>query len=118
MNLLSNFPETHNARPQQIDLIQQIDRAFASGKKFVICCAPTGSGKSFLSKTLANASKKPSATFVDLVESNTAFKQDQFGDYSYKDECAQEPAFGALALTITKNLQDQYHELFDDAAIM
>ena len=118
MNLLSNFPETHDARPQQIDLLQQIDRAFASGKKFVICCAPTGSGKSFLSKTLANASKSPSATFVDLVESHAAFKQDQFGDYAHKDECMKEPAFGALALTITKNLQDQYHELFDDAAIM
>jgi ATP-dependent DNA helicase DinG len=118
VNLLSNFPESHNARPQQIDLLQQIDRAFSSGKKFVICCAPTGSGKSFLSKTLANASKNPTSTYVDLVESNTAFKQDQFGEYSYKDECAQEPAFGALALTITKNLQDQYRELFDDAAVM
>ena len=118
MNLLSNFPETHDARPQQIDLLQQIDRAFASGKKFVICCAPTGSGKSFLSKTLANASKSPTTTFVDLVQSNEAFKQDQFGDYTHKDECMKEPAFGALALTITKNLQDQYHELFDDAAIM
>ena len=118
MNLLSNFPETHDARPQQIDLLQQIDRAFASGKKFVICCAPTGSGKSFLSKTLANASKNPSASFVDLVESNAAFKQDQFGDYTHEDDCAKEPAFGALALTITKNLQDQYRELFEDAAVM
>lgn len=101
-----------------MDLLQQIDRAYASGKKFVICCAPTGSGKSFLSKTLGNASNKPSQSFVDLIESNEAFKQDQFGDFVAKRDCEDEPTFGAFALTITKSLQDQYHELFEDTAVV
>ena len=39
----------------------------------VLVAAPTGSGKSFLSKTLANASSNPSQAFIDLVESNEAF---------------------------------------------
>lgn len=118
MNLLDYFPETFEPQTQQVDLLQQIDRAYASGKKFVICCAPTGSGKSFLSKTLGNASNKPSQTFVDLIESNEAFKQDQFGDFVSKRDCEDEPTFGAFALTITKSLQDQYHELFEDTAVV
>jgi len=118
VNLLSYFPDTYEPQSQQVDLIQQIDRAFALGKKFVVCCAPTGSGKSFLSKTLANASSEPSKTFVELVESNEAFKQDQFGDFVAKQECEDESAFGAFALTITKNLQDQYQELFEDTAVL
>lgn len=118
MNLLDYFPETFEPQSQQIDLLQQIDHAYASGKKFVICCAPTGSGKSFLSKTLGNISSKPSQTFVDLIESNEAFKQDQFGDFVAKRDCEDEPTFGAFALTITKSLQDQYRELFEDTAVV
>lgn len=118
MNLLSHFPDAFEPQSQQIELLKQIDQAFASGRKFVICCAPTGSGKSFLSKTLANASNSPTPTYVDLIESNEAFKQDQFGDFVNKQECAEQAAFGAFALTITKSLQDQYRELFDDAAVV
>ena len=117
MNLLTNFPQGFEPTTQQVDLLQQIDRAFASGKKFVICCAPTGSGKSFLSKTLANSAHDPSAEFVRLIESYDAFRQDQYGDFTHREECEKQPAFGAFALTITKNLQDQYQQLFDDTGV-
>lgn len=118
MNLLTNFPADRDPRTSQIHLLDKIGRAFKSGKKFVIACAPTGSGKSFLSKTLANASKSPSNDYVDLINSHAAFKQDQFGDFVNADECESQPVFGTFALTITKGLQDQYQEQFDDTGIL
>ena len=118
MNLLNNFPVDRDPRSTQIHLLDKIGRAFKSGKKFVIACAPTGSGKSFLSKTLANASKAPSADYVDLINSNAAFKQDQFGDFVDADKCLSQPGFGAFALTITKGLQDQYSDQFEDTGVL
>lgn len=118
MNLLDYFPEDVQPYDQQIELIKSIDRAFSSGKKYVICCAPTGSGKSFLAKTLANKSSSPSQEFVDSIESNSAFEQDQYGDFLNADNCDQQPPFGAFALTISKNLQDQYKELFNDGDVL
>jgi Rad3-related DNA helicase len=118
MALIDYFPyEGGKFEPskEQVDLIESIDSAFNSGYKFVICCAPTGSGKSFLSKTLANFSGEVTEKFRTLVESYNAFRADQYGEYFKADECRDEPAFGAFALTITKGLQDQYTNSFEDA---
>jgi hypothetical protein len=43
---------------------------------------------------------------------------DNVGNYINEPECLDEPASGAFALTITKSLQDQYLELFDDSIVM
>ena len=112
ISFISQFPVNFIPSGLQVDIINKIDRAFSSGKKFVICCAPTGSGKSFIAKTLANASHPPSDTFSQLIRNYDAYKMDFDGNYSYEQECRDEPAFGTLALTITKSLQDQYQELF------
>lgn len=114
MSLLNYFPDNFNPSNQQVDLLTQIDKAFNEGHKFVICCAPTGSGKSFLSKTLSNESKEPSESFRLLIESYDAFRVDQYGDYTKEEDCLNEESFGAFALTITKSLQDQYTNLFED----
>ena len=114
MSLQQYFPSSFIPRNQQLDLIDKIESAFKS-KKFVICCAPTGTGKSFLSATLSNSSKQCSSTFKNLIESYDAFKSDGCGDYLYKDECMNEPSFGAFTLTITKNLQDQYTDIFSNS---
>ena len=42
---VSNFPEKYKPDPHQVSLLNKLEKAFAGGKKFVICCAPTGSGK-------------------------------------------------------------------------
>ena len=115
MSLLDYFPSQFNPLTQQVELINKIDEAFNDGYKFVICCAPTGSGKSFLSKTLANKSSEPSQQFKDLVENGSAFRLDTYGNYTKEEECLDEKPFGAFALTITKSLQDQYTELFEDS---
>jgi Rad3-related DNA helicase len=111
-SFISQFPSDFTPSKLQVNLINKIDKAFSSGKKFVVCCAPTGSGKSFLAKTLANTSSLPSETFEQLIRSYDAYKVDFVGNYSFEKECKEEPAFGTFALTITKSLQDQYQDLF------
>lgn len=102
--LISNFPTGISPRAAQIELIEQIEKAFEE-YDFVICSAPTGTGKSFLSKTLGNASKDIDSDFIDDITSYKAYRQDY-------DEVW--PNQGAAVLTITKALQDQYTTLFDD----
>jgi Rad3-related DNA helicase len=116
-NYLSKFPEGFEPLPQQIRLIKEIEEAFKTNK-FVICSAPTGSGKSFISKTLGNNANECSPKFFDLINSYRAFKQDAVGSYTYEEDCLKEKPFGAMALTITKSLQDQYHKLFQDAYLL
>lgn len=118
VSLISQFPVSFTPSKLQIDVINRIEKAFSTGKKFVICCAPTGSGKSFIAKTLANASTAPSKIFEQLIRSYDAYKMDFDGNYSYEQECRDEPAFGTFALTITKSLQDQYQELFTDTNLL
>ena len=115
---LTKFPDGYNPSTQQIELIKRVEDAFAKGYKFVICSAPTGSGKSFLSKTLGNVSNECSAEFKDLVTSYKAFKQDYAGNYTHEVECLDQPSSGAFVLTITKALQDQYNKLFDDTSLL
>ena len=115
---LNKFPNGYNPSKQRVKLIKEIEHAYNQGYKYVICSAPTGSGKSFISKTLANVSNDPSSNFRHLIETYEAFKMDNVGNYTNEIECLDEDPSGAFALTITKSLQDQYKDLFDDSAIM
>lgn len=117
-SLLSKFPDTFTPNKQQIKLLRNIEQAFEDGYKFVVCSAPTGSGKSFVSKTLGNDSRSPSKDFVDLVNTYQVFKRSQTGDYQHADEIGEQKPFGAFALTITKALQDQYKELFSEVDVL
>jgi len=115
--LLQHFPEGYTPNPSQVKLLKSIDEAFDTGSKFVICNAPTGSGKSFVSKTLGNVADDSPDEFRELVTSYAAYKRNQ-GGYKYQEECDDTAPFGCTALTITKALQDQYKELFDDTAVV
>lgn len=115
---LNHFPKEYSPSPQQIKLIKSVENAFNKGKKFVIACAPTGSGKSFLSKTISGLGQKPSAEFINLIKSYSAYKQDYTGNYISEVECMSQPPFGTFALTITKSLQDQYLSLFPDTDLL
>jgi Rad3-related DNA helicase len=114
--LLSKFPEPFTPNKSQVKLIRSIEQAFDEGYKFVVCSAPTGSGKSFISKTLGNNSLDPSEEFVDLVNSYQIYKHNNMG--GYQNEAEDEKPFGAFALTITKALQDQYKDLFNDVDVL
>lgn len=115
--LISYFPSDYEPSTGQVNIIKKVDECFSSNYKFCIVSAPTGTGKSFLSLTLSNASNDASAKFAELINSYEAYKQDIFGNYVNQVECENEPPFGAFTLTITKNLQDQYRDLFKQVNI-
>lgn len=114
MGLIDCFPETYSPSTSQRSIITQIEKAFDSGYKFVICNAPTGSGKSFISKTLGNSAICCKKNFQDEVNSYNIFKKDRYNQYSTDVE----DTFGAFVLTITKSLQDQYKSLFSDLDVL
>lgn len=116
-NLVSSFPSSYNPTDQQTSLLDKIEKAFVDNK-FVICCAPTGSGKSFLSKTIGNYSNECSPEFKELITSYDAFKQTYDGSYEFEADCMIEEPFGSFVLTITKSLQDQYQKLFNEDPIL
>lgn len=116
-SLLTKFPPGYTPNESQSKILRRVHEAFKT-HKFVVVNAPTGAGKSFISKTLGNNASQPSDKFVDLITTNKALKRSHLGGYAHADECMDEPAFGAYALTITKALQDQYKQLFTDTAVM
>ena len=108
MSLMDNFPGTPRGVQEQV--INKIEEAFAEeGKKFVICQAPTGSGKSFLGATVAlstsSCDRKHSRTHITP---KSHFRSDV-------DDVAK---FGGYILTTTKQLQDQYHEFFPNCSVL
>jgi ATP-dependent DNA helicase DinG len=115
--LLEHFPQGYNPTDVQEEILIDVERALNSNAKFVILNAPTGSGKSFISKTLANTSSRPSSTYEKLVLSYDIYKMNGYG-YVYQNEIDREPVFGSAVLTITKALQDQYLNTFKDTAVL
>ena len=115
---LSKFPYGYNPSDAQVKLIKEIEKAFNDGYRFVIASAPTGTGKSFVPRTLGNVSARPTPAFKSLINSYAAYAQDFAGNYTNEAECLSEPSFGTFALTITKQLQDQYKKLFDDIDVL
>lgn len=116
--LINSFPSGYDPNPTQVKLLKNIEQAFTDGYKFVICNAPTGSGKSMVSKTMGNVAEQCTKEYRDIVTSYLAYKRTQGGNYAYEDECNEEKSFGCTALTITKALQDQYKELFNDVEVL
>ena len=116
--LLKSFPDKYTPNSAQVKLLKNIDQAFTDGYKFVVCNAPTGSGKSFISKTIGNVSKQPTKEFREIVTNYLAYRRAHGGGYAYEDDCNSEESFGCTALTITKALQDQYKDLFNDVKVL
>lgn len=107
--LEQNFPEGFKPNEPQEVILDGIAQAMARKKKFIIINAPTGSGKSFIAKTLANYSRKPDDEFVGMLSNSCRWgNMAQHGEYS----------FGAAILTCTKSLQDQYSDLFKDGCVL
>ena len=109
--LLEYFPTGYKPRPQQTKGLLQIEEAIAKGTKVIVIEAPTGSGKSFISKTLGNAANEAHPEYRNMVFNYHAYDKDIGSSLS------RFPAHGCFALTTTKALQNQYKTLFNDAAV-
>lgn len=116
INLDLHFPKPFSPTDAQSKVLNEISNALAK-HKFVICCAPTGSGKSMIAKTACNASNEPSERFKQLVKSYQVYAKDM-GEYIHAEECMNMSPFGGAVLTVTKSLQDQYERLFDDSKVL
>tara|TARA_E500000318_G_scaffold86973_2_gene83785 strand:+ start:2360 stop:4039 length:1680 start_codon:yes stop_codon:yes gene_type:complete len=109
--MIKYFPEGESPRPKQRSILESIESSFFNKKKFLIIQAPTGSGKSYIAKTIANAARKSSDSYNELVDSGKIYSS------QYISETLSEKTHGCYALTITKTLQDEYTEKFTDTAI-
>jgi len=108
VRLANFFPEGFNPTKIQSETLDKIQDTFETTDN-IILTAPTGTGKSFLGHTLANMSREIDNVKLDDIETYRAFDVDHHGQYVNEH---YEP-HGALALTITKSLQDQYKDLFN-----
>lgn len=108
--LYISFPPNFIPNEAQEIILDGIQKALLENKKFIIINAPTGTGKSFIAKTLANYSDSPSEGFVKAVNSYMIYDKDA----SLTDE--DRKPFGAAILTVTKSLQDQYINMFPDGS--
>lgn len=111
-NLVLNFPSGFDPRDQQVEALNAIEKAFENKKKFIVIQAPTGIGKSFISKALGNAARDVPVEFERIVKNYSVY-----GDEG-AELVSQFPSFGCYALTITKSLQDQYRNTFDDTGVL
>jgi len=111
-NLILKFPEGFQPRDKQAYALNEIEKAFNNGKKFVIVHADTGAGKTHIAKTLGNAAKDVPSDFVNYVTRYSIFGEN--GDQLM----ANFKSFGCYALTITKSLQDQYQNTFNDSGLL
>jgi len=70
--LLDNFPKDKNPRDGQIQILKELDIVINSGYKKIIISAPTGIGKSYIAKTIANSKD------TSFIVTSTKQLQDQY----------------------------------------
>jgi ATP-dependent DNA helicase DinG len=109
MSLMDHFPGT--PRGEQENVINRIEEAFyEEDKKFVICQAPTGSGKSHLGATLSRSTSNcPRVLMKTDVTPKSHHRKIQHENIE---------KFGSYILTTSKQLQDQYLELFPECKVL
>lgn len=112
--LLEFFPKNSEPRKQQIQALNRIEKCFNTGKKIVIGCLPTGSGKSHIGLAVANSATKMSSRLKGLIDDYSIYKKNKNGDYIHANDFLDSDSSGSFILTITKSLQDQYKNLFLD----
>lgn len=113
-DFLANFPSDSTPRQQQTEALEKISDIFASGKKFVIACLPTGSGKSHIATAIARSATAIDERRKNLIEEYLIYKKDHENNFIYERDFMDGSPFGSFILTVTKSLQDQYLSLFNE----
>ena len=111
-NFPLNFPDGYTPTKAQVEILGKLSSHMENGVKFMVVNACTGSGKSFIPKTIANSLNGPSQFYKDCVDNYSIFSEDG------PELIGNEEPFGVYALTITKALQDQYKNTFSDTGIL
>lgn len=100
MPIINYFPQEFTPNEPQKIISDGIDEAIKLKKKFVFIQAPTGSGKSLISKMMSSWAKKIPESYRQQ-----ALKYEIYDGVSAGFK-------GCYVLTMTKQLQDQYLDLF------
>ena len=113
---LKHFPKGFRPSSAQQYAIPNIIDSF-NDHKFVVIQGPTGCGKSFIAKTIANSISKPPTRLTKLITNYSAFEvtwENNRRVYEYADDFNNSKRYGTSILTTTKALQDQYTRDFED----
>jgi Rad3-related DNA helicase len=113
LNLVEKFPSS-SPRKSQVEALSQISNVFNSGKKYAIARLPTGSGKSHIGVSVARSTNHLDELRTNLLETYEVYKMDRNGSYVHEEEFLAAQTAGAFILTVSKSLQDQYKNLFED----
>lgn len=116
-NIIECFPEAFTPRQAQVEVLERIESAINRGITKIIVQAPTGSGKSHISATLANYSKPLPSEYIKLANEHRLYDKNKIGDYVFDDMFTGDK-YGSMVLTVTKALQDQYNNLFDQVNVL
>lgn len=111
--LYNSFPPEYEPNDAQEYILGKVDDALQKGYKYIMINAPTGTGKSFIAKTLANHSDFPTEGFVKACHTYQIYDPE---DPQVSEEDTK--PFGAAILTVTKSLQDQYTSMFEDGSAL
>ena len=108
IDLIQNFPDKWTPNTAQQFILNELANVLDDERKFIIICAPTGSGKSMIAKTLCNTSSYPTKEFQRDCMSGAMYDPNRTSlDTHYQRS-------GCAVLTCTKSLQDQYVTEFTD----
>jgi Rad3-related DNA helicase len=108
MSLMDHFPGT--PRGDQEKIIDRVDHAlYTDDLKFVMVQAPTGTGKSHMGATCALATDTCPRSLKRLQMTPKSM---------FAKSAPDVEKFGAYVLTTSKQLQDQYLELFPQASVL
>ena len=108
IDIIQNFPDKWTPNTAQQFILKELANVLDTERKFVIICAPTGSGKSMIAKTLCNCSSYPTKEFQRDCMSGAMYDPNKvkLDTHNQRSGCA--------VLTCTKSLQDQYVTEFTD----
>ena len=108
IDIIQNFPDKWTPNTAQQFILNELANVLDSERKFIIICAPTGSGKSMIAKTLCNSSSYPSKEFQRDCMSGAMYDPNRVSLETHNQRS------GCAVLTCTKSLQDQYVTEFTD----
>jgi hypothetical protein len=108
LDLIQNFPDKWTPNEAQNFILNEMANVLDSNRKFIVICAPTGSGKSMIAKTLCNCSSYPTKEFQRDCMSGAMYDPNRTSLDTHFQRS------GCAVLTCTKSLQDQYVAEFTD----
>lgn len=108
IDLIQNFPDKWTPNTAQQFILNELANVLDDERKFIIICAPTGSGKSMIAKTLCNTSSYPTKEFQRDCMSGAMYDPNKVSLDTHFQRS------GCAVLTCTKSLQDQYVTEFTD----